>query len=112
MSIDGDDNGHAELDTVADVFDQIRQALLHELDVLRDVFPLEGRARRDDWTTAVHLQSAYRRYEDDGVGHKAGFPALDVEELLHADVGAETGLGDDDSLRSDQLQGYRVRENG
>ena len=35
------------------------------------------------------------RDRDDAVGNEAGGAALDVKELLHADVGAKAGFGDD-----------------
>ena len=43
---------------------------------------------------AVVLERADRRHHDDGVGLQAGQAALDVQELLRAQVGAEAGLGD------------------
>ena len=40
------------------------------------------------------LERADRCHHDDGVGLQAGQAALDVQELLSAQVGAEAGLGD------------------
>ena len=42
--------------------------------------------------TAVHLQSADRRDDDDGGRCDAGLAALDVEEFLGAEVGTEAGF--------------------
>ena len=42
------------------------------------------------------LQGTHRRDHDGHVGPQAGLAALDVDELLRPQVGAETGLGDDD----------------
>ena len=42
---------------------------------------------------AVHLQCADRRDDDDGRRCEAGLAALDVEEFLGAEVGAEAGFG-------------------
>jgi hypothetical protein len=44
---------------------------------------------------AVHLQRAHCRDDHRQVGPQAGLAALDVDELLGAQVGAEAGLGDD-----------------
>jgi hypothetical protein len=38
------------------------------------------------------------------VGDQPAVAALDVEEFLHADVGAEAGLGEHVALRPDQLE--------
>ena len=43
---------------------------------------------------AVVLERADRGHHDHGVGLQAGQAALDVQELLRAQVGAEAGLGD------------------
>jgi len=43
---------------------------------------------------AVVFQRAHRRHEHDRVGMQPGRAALDVEEFLRAQIGAETRLGD------------------
>ena len=45
---------------------------------------------------AVVLQRAHGRHDHRHVGPQAGLAALDVDELLRAQVGAEAGLGDHD----------------
>lgn len=50
-------------------------------------FPTHVRA------AAVHLQRADGRDQDHDVGLQAGGAALDVEELLHPNVGPEPGFG-------------------
>ena len=45
---------------------------------------------------AVVLQGAHGGHDDRDVGTQAGLAALDVDELLGAEVGAEAGLGDHD----------------
>ena len=37
---------------------------------------------------------------------------LDVEELFHADVCAEAGLGDDEAVLANELEGNLVRQDG
>jgi hypothetical protein len=108
--VDGDDDGQAVLEPVVDVLHEIRQALLQEL----ELFPRAPKQRlfRFRGPTPVHLDGAYRGHEDDGVGQEAGGPALYVEELLHADVGAEAGLGHHHTLRPYELQGNRVGDYG
>ena len=44
---------------------------------------------------AVHLQRADGGDEHGAVGRQAGLAALDVEELLGAEIGAEAGFGHD-----------------
>ena len=87
--VDRDDAGQAEV--VADVVDvplEIRDALLERRQaLLREVA---------DGDAAVELERAHRCDEHDDVGSQAGLAALDVDELLGAQVGAEAGFGDDD----------------
>ena len=51
-------------------------------------------ARSSRGDAAVHLERAHGRDDHRGVGREAGLAALDVEELLGAEVGAEARLGD------------------
>ena len=57
------------------------------------IFNRETRARVDLGATAVQLERANARHKHHTVGHKLRVAALDVEELLHANIGAKAGLG-------------------
>ena len=59
---------------------------------------------------AVVLQRLHRRDEDDRARREVADAADDVHELLHAHVGAEAGLGDDDvaELQRDAVGDERV----
>ena len=70
---------------VLHVLQQVRQARLQRLEVLLGEVGL-GHA-------AVVLQRAHRGDDHHRVGLKTGEAALDVEELLRAQIGAEAGLG-------------------
>ena len=48
-------------------------------------------------------------HQNNSLGSESGRPALDVEELLHADVGSKSGLGHDVTLFADKLQ---TKQNG
>lgn len=85
--IDGDDDGKAEALDVLDVLLQVGDARGQGLHV-ELAEPLLGHA-------SVHLQGPYGGDDDDGVGLEAGQAALDVEELLGAQVGGEARLGDE-----------------
>ena len=65
---------------------EIGQTLAHRLEVLL-AEALLGDA-------AVHLERADGRDDHRGVGGEAGLAALDVEELLGAEIGAEAGFRD------------------
>ena len=75
--------------------------MLHVLDMAREV----GHAgferlqvlglRSSFGDAAVHLQRPDGRDDHGARGRQAGLAALDVEELLAAEVGAEAGLGHD-----------------
>ena len=58
----------------------------------------------------VVLQRLHRRDEHDRIGPEVAEPADDVEELLHAHVGAEAALGDDvvGELQGDAVGDDRV----
>ncbi len=60
-------------------------------------------------SAAVHLERAHGGNHHHAVGDQAGVAALDVEELLHANVGAETGFGDH---VIGQLEGDLVGDDG
>ena len=61
-------------------------------------------------TPPLHLERAHRRDDHRGVGVEAGLAALDVEELLGAEVDAEARLGDDDTRRARAPSGWRATE--
>ena len=85
--VDADHRRHAELLHVLDMAAEIGAALLHRLDVLlAEVFLLHA---------AVHLERADGGDDDRRGGLQARLAALDVEEFLRAEIGAEAGLGDD-----------------
>ena len=85
--VDGDHRRHAELPDVLDVAAEIGAALLHRLDVLlAEVFLLDA---------AVHLHRAHGGDDDRGSRLQPGLAAFDVEEFFGAEIGAETGFGDD-----------------
>ena len=56
---------------------------------------------------AVHLERAHGRDDHRRAGVEAGLAALDVEELLGAEVGAEAGLGDDVVAELERRRGSR-----
>ncbi len=80
--------------TISHVLAQVGRAGQH---LLRRFLAERGgqRLAGDDPVPAgMHLERTHRRDDDRGVGVHAGRSALDVEELLGPDVGAEPGLGD------------------
>ena len=85
--VDGNHDGKLEnvLD-VRDVLQEVGQASLDGLEVLLGELGL-GHA-------AVVLEGAHGGNDDHGGGVEAGHAALDVEELLGAQVGTKAGLGD------------------
>ena len=83
--VDGHDDRQAEAVDVLDVLLQVFDALVERLDVRLAQF-LQRHA-------AVQLQGADRGHDHHGVGLDAGLAALDVEELLRPEIGAEAGLG-------------------
>ena len=60
----------------------------------------------------MHLQGPDSGDQDDGVRDEAGVAALDVEELLHPDVGAEAGLRHHKAVLPNQLEADLVRQDG
>jgi hypothetical protein len=86
--VDRDDARLLELADVLDVLVQI-------LEAARD----RGRIRRADVRVlhaAVQLERAHRRDEHRAARREAAVAAVDVEELLGAELEREAGLGDDD----------------
>ena len=85
--VDGDDAGETvDVLHVVDVLEEVGQALFKRLKVLTVELGL-GHA-------AVILERADGRNDDDSVGVEARGAALDVEELLGAEVGGEAGFRD------------------
>ena len=83
--VDGDHGRHAELLHVLDMAAEIGAALLHRLDILgAEIFLLDA---------AIHLQRPDGGDDHRRGGLEPGLAALDVEELLRAEIGAEAGLG-------------------
>src|SRR5262249_42893817 len=86
-AIDGNDGYDAEFLHVLDMAREIGDAGAERLEVLAlEVLLLDP---------AVHLERADGRDEDRAVRRKAGFAALDVEELLATEIGAESRFGHD-----------------
>ena len=79
------DRHDAELLHVLDVPGEVGHAGFERLEVLGlEVFLLDA---------AVHLERADGRDQHGAVGREPGLAALDVEEFLAAEIGAEAGLG-------------------
>ncbi len=89
-AVDGDDGRDAEVADVLDVLGQVGKAVLER-------------------AVAVVLERPHGRDDNGGLGLEAADAALDVEELLGAQVGAEAGLGDD---VVGQLEGHLGGEEG
>src|SRR5690606_35922270 len=85
--VDPDDRRDAELTHVLDVAEQVDHALLDRFDVFLAEIGLGD--------AAVHLQRAHGGDDYHGRRLEAGLAALDVEELLGPQVGAEAGFGND-----------------
>ncbi len=85
--VDRDDDRHAELADVGDVVLEVRQAALERGEIFL--------AERALVCAALHLERADGC--DEHGGFRIEFPdaALDVEELLGAEIRSEAGFGDD-----------------
>ncbi len=59
----------------------------------------------------MHLQRSDRSHHHHTVGDQPAIAALDVEELLHAAVGAEAGLGDQIAI-GDHLEADHIGDDG
>ena len=110
--VDGDDDLDAELARVLDVLREVLAALLESDEVLLRVRVVERLARRYVGSSTVHLQRAGRCDDDRRVGGQAADAALDVAELLHTHIGAETTLGEHvpDAIRRVTLLSTRKLE--
>ena len=65
---------------------------------------VEHLASHDLGAAAVHLERAHGCDQDHAVGHEAAVTALDVKELLHADIGAKAGLSQHIAILAYQLE--------
>mmetsp|Transcript_44342 Transcript_44342/g.73591 ORF Transcript_44342/g.73591 Transcript_44342/m.73591 type:complete len:668 (-) Transcript_44342:90-2093(-) len=110
--VDGDYGVYAELARVLDVLGQVGAAGAHQLQVFLLVHLGQRRAGLHLGPAAVHLQRAHGGHNHGAVGHQPAVPALDVEELLHADVRPEAGLRDHEPFRPRQLQRHLVGHDG
>ena len=87
-TVDGDERADAEALHVDDVAAEIGEPGFERGQVLAaEILLLDP---------AVHLERAHRGDDDRGRGREPARATLDVEELLGAEIGAETGLGHDD----------------
>ena len=103
QEVDSESAVNAVLPDVAEVREEVRATLLHELDVVHGVRLAQGLARDDPWfLAAVQLQRADRADHDGAIGLEVAVLALDAEELLSAHVGAETGLRQQVAVLADQ----------
>ena len=118
--VDGDDDLQPKLARVLNVLHEVLAALSEGLEVLLRVRLVERLARCDVRSTAVHLQCASRRDNDNGVRLQAAGAALDVAELLETHVSSKTTLRQDvpDTvgrialLGTGELEGDPVRQDG
>ncbi len=58
----------------------------------------------------MHLQRADGGHQHHAIRRQAAIAALDVAELLHAHVRAETGFGEHVTIRPDELQRDLIRD--
>ena len=86
-AIDRDHDRNAELVDVRDMSREVGHAGLERAEILHPERVLGD--------AAVHFERAHRRHDDGGGGFEPGLAALDVEEFLRAEIGAEPRLGDD-----------------
>lgn len=93
--IDRDDYLDPELARVLDVLLQVLASLLQRDEVLLGVRVVQRLSGGDVGATSVHLQSASSGNDDGSIGFESTDTTLNVAELLHAHVGAETALGQD-----------------
>jgi hypothetical protein len=105
--VDRDNRRHPEQPDVLDLLGEVRGARADRDDVLLGQGRVERLAGHDLPDPAVHLQRPNGGDDNRRVGRESGRPALDVEELLGAHVGAEAGLGADDLVRR---EGEAVRD--
>ena len=87
-AVDRNDAGLPELADALDVLFHVGEAAGHRLDV--------GLADIRERLAAVHLERADRRHQHRARRREAAVPAIDVEELLRAELEREPRLGHDD----------------
>ncbi len=90
--VDCDDDFDAEFARVLDVLLQVLASLFQSNEILLGIRVVQGLSGGDVGTSAVHLEGASSGDDDSRVGVETTDTALDVAELLHAHVGAETAL--------------------
>ena len=73
---------------------KVLTSFLKNLQVLRRVCLMEWFARRDLWSTSMHLECASGSDDDGCVGFQTANAALDVAELLHAHICAEPAFSE------------------
>ena len=88
---------------------QVLDAGFHELGMGFGVGCIQGPAREHGGAATVHLEGPDGGHDDGDVGGEAAEAALEVPELLEADVGAESALGD---VVVGQLQAHLVGDDG
>ena len=83
----GDHRLDAEFLDILDMPGEVRTAVANRFDILRaEVFPGDA---------AMHFQSPHGGDQHHGVRRQPRLAALDIEEFLRAQIGAEAGLGHD-----------------
>ena len=92
--VQADHRVHAGLPYRLDVVDQVFDPGLHKLRMALGVGSIQLAAREHGGSATVHLQGSDGGYNHGNIGRQAAEPALQVPELLEADVGAEPTLGD------------------
>ncbi len=95
-------DGHPERGHVRDVGGQVGAAPSDGLWVGLEERRVERLAGYDPAYPTMHLERPDGGHDDRRVGGESGGPALDVEELLGAHVGAEARLGDHDLGRRER----------
>mmetsp|Transcript_7572 Transcript_7572/g.14756 ORF Transcript_7572/g.14756 Transcript_7572/m.14756 type:complete len:221 (+) Transcript_7572:632-1294(+) len=103
---------HAEFLGDLDHVLHIRGTLVKEIQVLFLVLLSKGQASHHLRPPSVHLQGPHRSDEHDTVGLQSRVTALDVHELLHADVRAESSLRDDVAVGANHAQADLIGDDG
>mmetsp|Transcript_14595 Transcript_14595/g.39308 ORF Transcript_14595/g.39308 Transcript_14595/m.39308 type:complete len:364 (+) Transcript_14595:281-1372(+) len=111
-AVDAHDDRHAKLVGILDVLLHVADAGLDERQVLLRVLTGDRPASGHLGSLAVHFEGPHGGHEEDAVGAQARVAALDVEELLHANVRAKSCLRHDIALLAHELEGDLVRHNG
>mmetsp|Transcript_25213 Transcript_25213/g.62246 ORF Transcript_25213/g.62246 Transcript_25213/m.62246 type:complete len:499 (-) Transcript_25213:39-1535(-) len=110
--VDGHHHGDPELHGVLDMAHQVAHPRLHQLHVLVGVRVVQGPARRHRRPPSVQLERPHRGHDHRAVRLQARGAALEVDELLQADVRPEPRLGDDEAALAHHGQRDLVRDDG